>query len=185
MIVPTIVENNKAYDIYSRLLKDRTVLITGPIETSMAELVVAQLLYLESMGSEDIVVYVNSPGGTVVDGMGIIDVMNYIKPDVSTVVIGQAASMGSLIAASGTPGKRMILKHGRHMIHQPLGGFSGQASDAEIHVRELVRWKQQLTNVYVNVTNKTYEELERDMERDNFMDATESLKYGLVDKIVE
>ncbi len=188
-LVPIVLEKTphgeRSYDIFSRLLKDRIIMVNGEVRSEMASLIVAQLLFLESDDSKaEITMFVNSPGGSVTAGMSIIDTMNFVKPAISTIITGQAASMGSLIATSGTPGRRSMLPHATHMIHQPLGGFSGQASDAERHVKELVRWKTALTNIYVEATGKDYETLEADMDRDNFMTASESLAYGLVDEIV-
>jgi ATP-dependent Clp protease protease subunit len=189
-LIPYVIERTsqgeRSYDLFSRLLKDRIVFINGPIGTEMSHIIVAQLLFLESENPEqDIYMYVNSPGGEVTAGMAIYDCMNYIKPDVSTIVMGQACSMGSLLASSGAKGKRLMLPNARHLIHQPLGGASGQASDIEIQAREIIRMKRQLTEIYVQNTGRTYEELEQDMDRDNIMDAPTSLSYGLIDRIVE
>ena len=188
-LVPIVLEQTskgeRSYDIYSRLLKDRVIMLDGEVSQHSASLLVAQLLFLESENPDkDINFYINSPGGSVTGGMAIFDTMNFIKCDVSTIVMGQAASMGSLLASAGTKGKRFILPNARHMIHQPLGGASGQATDVEIQARELLRWKKVLTNIYVDTTGKSYQELERDMERDFFMTADESLAYGLVDKVL-
>jgi ATP-dependent Clp protease protease subunit len=191
-LVPIVLEQTsrgeRSYDIYSRLLRDRVILLEGEVHDQMANLIVAQLLYLESENPEkDISLYINSPGGSVTAGMAIYDAMQFIQPDVNTIVMGQACSMGSLLAQSGAKGKRMILPNARHMIHQPSGGARGQATDMEIQVREIMEMKKNLTNIYVkhNSASKTYEELSRDMERDYFMSATQALQYGLVDKILE
>lgn len=192
MLVPMVIERTsqgeRAFDIYSRLLNERIVFLNGPVDDMSANLVVAQMLHLESMDSEkDINFYINSPGGVVTAGMSIYDVMQFVKPDVATYVIGQACSMGSLLAQAGTPGKRFMLPHARHMIHQPSGGASGQATDMEIQVKEILKMKRELTNIYVihNSKSKTFEQLSKDMERDYFMDAEESLEYGLIDQIVK
>jgi ATP-dependent Clp protease protease subunit len=190
-LVPIVVEQTargeRSYDIYSRLLKDRVVLLEGEVHDQMANLIVAQLLFLESeSNTADINLYINSPGGSVTAGMAIYDTMQFIKPDISTIVMGQACSMGSLLAQAGTAGKRMILPHARHMIHQPSGGFRGQATDILIHATEIQLMKKVLTEIYVNHNSKkkTFKELTQDMERDKFMSAQEALDYGLVDKIV-
>ena len=188
-LVPIVVEQTsrgeRSYDIYSRLLKDRIIMLDGEVNQSSASVIVAQLLFLESDDPDsDIYFYINSPGGSVTAGMSMYDTMNFIKPDVHTIVLGQAASMGSLLASGGAAGKRKILPNARHMIHQPLGGMSGQASDVEIQARELVRWKKVLTDMYVAHTGKSYETLEADMDRDNFMTAAESVAYGLADEII-
>ena len=188
-LVPIVVEQTakgeRSYDIYSRLLRDRIVMLDTDVNEHSASLVVAQMLFLESEDPDrDILFYINSPGGQVTAGMAILDTMQFIKCDVSTIVMGQAASMGSLLASSGTKGKRLILPRARHLIHQPLGGAQGQASDMEIQVNEILRMKKQLTEIYVSTTGKSYEQLERDMDRDNIMTAEESIAYGLADKIV-
>lgn len=187
-LVPIVIEQEargeRSYDIYSRLLKDRIVMLDTDVSDHSASLIVAQLLFLESQGSEDIHFFINSPGGVVTAGLAILDTMNFIKLDVSTTVIGQAASMGSLLASSGKKGKRFILPNARHMIHQPLGGARGQASDMEIQVREILKMKKTLTEIYVANTGQTYEKLEKDMDRDNFMSAEESVNYGLADKVI-
>lgn len=187
--VPTVLEKTsngeRAYDIYSRLLRERIVILDTEVNQHSASLVVAQMLYLESEDADkDILFYINSPGGSVTAGMSIMDTMNFIKCDVSTVVLGQAASMGSLLASAGTKGKRYITPNARHMIHQPLGGADGQASDVKIRYMELERWKTVLTNIYVETTGKDYAILEKDMDRDNFMTAQESVDYGLADEII-
>ena len=188
-LVPIVIEQTsrgeRSYDLYSRLLKDRIIMLDTEVSQHSASLIVAQLLFLESEDPDkDIQFYINSPGGSVTAGMSIYDTMQFIKCDVSTIVLGQAASMGSLLAAAGSAGKRYILPNARHMIHQPLGGASGQATDVEIQARELLRWKEVLINIYVQHTGRDYETLRHDMERDNFMTADQALQYGLVDKIV-
>ena len=188
-LVPIVVEKTangeRSYDIYSRLLRDRIVMLDTDVNEHTASLIVAQLLFLESEDPDkDILFYINSPGGSVISGLSILDTMQFIKPDVSTVVMGQAASMGSLLASSGTKGKRLILPRARHLIHQPLGGAQGQASDMEIQVNEILRMKKQLTEIYVTNTGKSYEELERDMDRDNILTAEEAVAYGLADRII-
>lgn len=185
-LVPIVIEQTsrgeRSYDIYSRLLRDRVIMLDGEVSQHSASLVVAQMLFLEAENPDkEINFYINSPGGSVTAGMAIYDTMNFIKCDISTIVMGQAASMGSLLASSGTRGKRFILPNARHMIHQPLGGASGQATDVEIQAKELLRWKKVLTTVYVENTSKPYEELARDMERDYFMTADEAIAYGLAD----
>lgn len=191
-LVPIVLEQTsrgeRSYDIYSRLLKDRVILLEGEVHDQMANLIVAQLLYLESEDSEtDISIYINSPGGSVTAGMAIYDTLQFIKPDITTIVMGQACSMGSLLAQAGSPGKRLMLPHARHMIHQPSGGARGQATDMEIQVREILAMKRSLTEIYVrhNSVGKTYEQLSSDMERDYFMNAEEALAYGLVDKVID
>ena len=190
MMVPIVIEQTskgeRSYDIYSRLLKDRVVMLNGPVNDMITNLIVSQLLFLESENPEaDINLYINSPGGAVTSGMAIYDTMQYIKPDVSTIVMGQAASMGSLLSCAGAKGKRYMLPHARHMIHQPLGGASGQATDVQIQVEELMRWKETLLEVYAKHTGKSTAILKQDMERDNFMSATEAVEYGLADIISE
>jgi ATP-dependent Clp protease protease subunit len=188
-LVPIVLEHTskgeRSYDIYSRLLRDRVVMLDGEVNGHSSSLICAQLLFLEADNPDkDISLYINSPGGSVTAGMAIYDTMQFIKPNVATIVMGQGASMGSLLAASGAPGKRYILPNARHMIHQPLGGASGQATDVEIQARELLRWKTVLTNIYVTHTGKSYDQLRADMERDNFMTAEESVAYGLADEIL-
>lgn len=189
--VPTVLEKTshgeRAYDIYSRLLKDRIVLLDTDVNEHSASLIVAQMLFLESEDSTaDILFYINSPGGSVTAGMAIYDTMQFIKPDVSTIVLGQACSMGSLLAQAGTQGKRYILPNARHMIHQPSGGAGGQATDMEIQVKEILKMKKSLTEIYVyhNSVGKTYEELSADMERDYFMSSQEAVNYGLADTVL-
>ena len=191
-LVPMVLERTsqgeRSYDLYSRLLKDRIVMLDTDVNEHSASLVVAQLLFLESEdANKDILFYINSPGGVVTAGMSIYDTMQFIKPDVSTIVMGQACSMGSLLATAGAPGKRLILPNARHMIHQPSGGAGGQATDMEIQVNEILKMKKNLTQIYVdhNSKGKTFEELSKDMERDNFMSAQEAVDYGLADEIVQ
>ena len=191
-LVPMVLEQTsrgeRSYDIYSRLLRDRVILLEGEVRDEMANLVVAQLLYLESENSEaDISLYINSPGGSVTAGMAIYDTMQFIKPDINTIVMGQAASMGSLLAQAGTAGKRKMLPRARHMIHQPSGGARGQATDMEIQVKEILKMKERLTGIYVshNTAGKTFEELTEAMERDNFMSAEETVAFGLADKVID
>ena len=189
-LVPMVIEQEargeRSYDIYSRLLKDRIVMLDTDVNEHSTSLIVAQLLFLESQGNEDISFFINSPGGVVTAGMAIYDTMQFIKPDVQTIVMGQACSMGSLLATAGAPGKRKILPNARHMIHQPSGGAGGQATDMEIQVKEILKMKQSLTQIYVNHNSKgkTFEEFYNAMERDNFMSAQEALDFGLVDEIV-
>lgn len=190
-LVPIVLEQTsrgeRSYDIYSRLLRDRIILLEGEVHDQMANLIVAQLLFLESENSEkEISLFINSPGGSVTAGMAIYDTMQFIKPDVSTIVMGQACSMGSLLAQAGAAGKRYILPNARHMIHQPSGGARGQATDMEIQVKEILAMKKALTEIYVNHNskNKFYNELAKDMERDYFMSATEAVEYGLADKVI-
>jgi ATP-dependent Clp protease protease subunit len=192
MLVPMVIEKTgqgeRAFDIYSRLLNERIVFLNGPVDDHSSNLIVAQMLHLESIDSEkDINFYINSPGGVITSGMAIYDVMQFVKPDVATYVMGQACSMGSFLAQAGTPGKRFMLPHSRHMIHQPSGGARGMQSDIEIQYKEITYMKEMLTKLYVkhNSAGKTYEEFERDMDRDTFMSAEEALAYGLVDRIVE
>ncbi len=187
--VPYVIEQTRsgerAYDIYSRLLKDRIIFIGTPIDDLMANTIVAQLLFLEADDpKKDIYIYINSPGGVITSGFSILDTMNYIKPDISTIVVGQAASMAAVLLSAGTKGKRFILPHSRVMIHQPLGGMQGQASDMEIHMQEMIRNKKALYNILAKNTGKTVKQIEKDSDRDNFMSATESVKYGIVDKIL-
>ncbi|PSJ16282.1 ATP-dependent Clp endopeptidase proteolytic subunit ClpP [Nitrosomonas supralitoralis] len=185
MVIETSGRGERAYDIYSRLLKERVVFLVGPVTEASANLVVAQFLFLESENSEkDIYFYINSPGGMVSAGLAIYDTMQYIKPDVSTLCIGQAASMGALLLTAGTKGKRYCLPNSRVMIHQPLGGFQGQASDIEIHAREILYLKSRLNEIMAKHTERPVSDLEKDTDRDNFMSATESVSYGLVDGVL-
>ena len=175
----------RAYDIYSRLLKDRIIFLGGPIDDNVANVVVAQLLFLESEDPDkDIYLYINSPGGVVTAGLAIYDTMQYIKPDVSTICIGQAASMGSLLLTAGAKGKRFALPNSRIMIHQPLGGAQGQSTDIQIQAREIQRIRDVINDIIVNATGKTLEEVNNDTERDNFMTAEEAKAYGLVDEVI-
>ncbi|PKK91974.1 MAG: ATP-dependent Clp endopeptidase, proteolytic subunit ClpP [Candidatus Wallbacteria bacterium HGW-Wallbacteria-1] len=187
---PTVIEQTsrgeRAYDIWSRLLKDRIVFFGGEVNDHSADLVIAQLLFLEADDPDkDIQLYINSPGGSVTAGLALYDTIQYIKCDVSTLCIGQAASMGALLLASGTPGKRMALPNSRIMIHQPLGGARGQATDIDIHAREILRLKQILNDILVSHTGKTLEDIEHDTDRDKYMSAEEAVKYGLIDSVIE
>ena len=191
MLVPMVIESSskgeRAYDIYSRLLKERIIMLNGPVEDQMANVIVAQLLFLESENPDkDISLFINSPGGVVTAGLSIYDTMQFIKPDVSTYVMGQACSMGSLLATAGAKGKRFMLPNARHMIHQPSGGARGQATDMQIQVEEIIKMKKALTEIYVkhNSQGKTFAQMTADMERDKFMSADEALTYGLIDKII-
>jgi ATP-dependent Clp protease protease subunit len=187
MVVEQTSKGERSYDIYSRLLKERVVLLEGEVHDQMANLIVAQLLYLESEDPDkDINLWINSPGGSVTAGMAIYDAMQFVKPDVNTIVMGQACSMGSLLAQAGAAGKRFILPNARHMIHQPSGGARGQATDMEIQVREILEMKRNLTGIYVhhNSAGKLFEELRHDMERDFFMSAEQAVAYGLADQVV-
>lgn len=187
MVLERTSEGERSYDLYSRLLKDRIVMLDTEVTNASASLIVAQMLFLESEDPDkDILFYINSPGGVVTAGMSIYDTMQFIKPDVSTIVMGQACSMGSLLAASGAQGKRIMLPHARHMIHQPSGGAQGQATDIQIQAEEILKMKKYLTEIYVkhNSKGKTFEQLSADMERDKFMSAQEALDYGLIDEIV-
>lgn len=189
-LVPMVVEQTsrgeRSYDIYSRLLKERVVFAVGQVEDHMANLIVAQLLFLESENPDkDIHLYINSPGGSVTAGMAIYDTMQFIKPNVSTLCIGQAASMGAVLLAGGEKGKRFALPHSRVMIHQPLGGFQGQASDIDIHAREILKIRTQLNQVLANHSGQDLETIERDTERDNFMGAQEAADYGLIDTVLD
>jgi len=188
-LVPMVVEQTsrgeRSYDIYSRLLKERIIFLTGQVEDHMANLVVAQLLFLESENPDkDIYLYINSPGGSVTAGMSIYDTMQFIKPNVSTVCMGQACSMGAFLLAGGTPGKRHVLPNSRVMIHQPLGGFQGQASDIQIHAQEILTIKQKLNKLLAEHTGQPLEIVERDTDRDNFMSAEQAVEYGLVDSVL-
>ena len=188
-MVPMVIEQSgrgeRAYDIYSRLLKERVVFLVGPVNDQSANLVVAQLLFLESENPDkDISFYINSPGGSVSAGMSMFDTMNFIKPDVSTLCMGMAASMGAFLLAAGTKGKRFSLPNSRVMIHQPLGGAQGQATDIEIHAREILRLRGELNNILAERTGQSLEKIERDTERDYFMSANEAQAYGLIDKVI-
>ena len=189
-LVPMVVEQTargeRAYDIYSRLLKERVIFLVGPVEDYMANLVVAQLLFLESENPDkDIHLYINSPGGAVTAGLAIYDTMQFIKPDVSTMCIGQAASMGALLLAGGAAGKRYCLPHSRMMIHQPLGGFQGQASDIDIHAREILAVRERLNKILAKHTGQSMETIQNDTDRDNFMGGQQAVEYGLIDSVLE
>jgi ATP-dependent Clp protease protease subunit len=185
MVIDSTSRGERSYDIYSRLLKERVIFMVGQVEDYMANVIVAQLLFLESEDPDaDISLYINSPGGSVSAGMAIYDTMNFIKPKVSTLCIGQAASMGALILSSGEKGKRFALPNSRVMIHQPLGGFSGQASDFDIHSKEILRIRDTLNNVLKNNTGQSLKTIQKDTDRDNFMSAKESVDYGLIDKVL-
>lgn len=188
-LVPMVIEQTsrgeRSFDIYSRLLKENVIFIVGQVEDYMANLIVAQLLFLESENPDkDIHLYINSPGGSVTAGMAIYDTMQFIKPDVSTMCIGQAASMGALLLAGGTKGKRYCLPNSRMMIHQPLGGYQGQATDIEIHAKEILSMKQRLNEIMAYHTGRPLEEVEKDTDRDNFLTANEAVDYGLIDKVI-
>lgn len=188
-LVPMVIEQTargeRSYDIYSRLLKERVIFLVGQVEDYMANLIVAQLLFLESENPDkDIHLYINSPGGSVTAGMAIYDTMQFIKPDVSTMCIGQAASMGSLLLAGGAAGKRYCLPNSRVMIHQPLGGFQGQASDFDIHAREILTIREKLNKILAHHTGQDIEKIQKDTDRDNFLSATDSVEYGLIDKVL-
>ncbi len=189
-LVPMVIESTgrgeRAYDIYSRLLKERVIFLVGPIEDHMANLIVAQLLYLESESAEkDIHLYINSPGGAVNAGLAIYDTMQFVKPDVSTVCVGQAASMGALVLTGGAKGKRHGLPHARIMIHQPIGGVQGQASDIDIQAKEILRLKERLNRIMVKHTGKSLKTINRDTDRDFFMESGEALQYGIIDSVIE
>lgn len=185
MVVEQTSRGERAYDIYSRLLKERVVFLIGPVEDNVANLIIAQLLYLESENPDkDIHLYINSPGGSVSAGLAIYDTMQYVKPDISTMCVGQAASMGALLLAGGKQGKRFCLPHSRVMIHQPLGGFQGQASDIDIHAREILKAREQLNDLLVKHTGQSLEKIRKDTERDHFLGATEAKAYGLIDEVL-
>lgn len=185
MVVEQTAKGERSYDIYSRLLKERVIFLTGQVEDHMANLIVAQLLFLESENPEkDIYIYINSPGGSVTAGLSIYDTMRYIKPDIATVCVGQAASMGAFLLSGGTQGKRYCLPNARVMIHQPLGGFQGQATDFDIHAREILYVREKLNRLMAEHSGKSYEQVCKDTERDNFLSAQQALEYGLVDAIL-
>lgn len=188
MLIPTVIErsNNseRAYDIYSRLLKDRIIILSGEIDDNLSNIIVAQLLYLDSINNDDISLYINSPGGSITAGMAIYDTMNFIKSDVSTICIGMAASMGAFLLSSGEKGKRYCLPNSEVMIHQPLGGAQGQATEIKIAAERILRLKKKLNNILANNTGKSIDIIERDTERDYFLDSFEALDYGLIDKIL-
>ncbi len=186
MVIETTGRGERAYDIYSRMLKERVIFLVGPVEDHMANLVVAQLLFLESENADkDIHLYINSPGGAVNAGLAIYDTMQFIKPDVSTVCIGQAASMGALILTGGAKDKRFALPHARMMVHQPMGGFQGQASDFDIHAREILRVRQRLNQIMVRHTGRSMDQIQEDTDRDYFMDGDEAKNFGLIDSVIE
>ena len=189
MLIPIVVEQDsrgeRAYDIYSRLLKDRILFLGSPIEDHVANLIIAQLLFLEADDPDkDIHMYINSPGGIVTSGLAIYDTMQYIKPNISTLCLGQASSMGALLLAAGAPGLRYALPHSRILIHQPLGGFQGQATDVDIQAREILRMREELNNILVRHSGQTYEKIERDTDRDFFMTGEQAKEYGIVDKVI-
>jgi ATP-dependent Clp protease protease subunit len=189
-LVPMVVEQTargeRAYDIYSRMLKERIIFLMGPVDDHVASLITAQLLFLEAENPDkDIALYINSPGGIVTSGLAIYDTMQYIRPDVATICIGQAASMGSLLLAAGARGKRFALPHARIMTHQPSGGFQGQATDIEIHAREILQMRQRLNEIYVRHTGRSLAEIEGKMERDTFMSAVQAMEFGLIDEVIE
>jgi ATP-dependent Clp protease protease subunit len=188
-LVPMVIEQTprgeRSFDIYSRLLKERVIFIVGPIEDHMANLVVAQLLFLESENPDkDISIYINSPGGSVTAGLAIYDTMQFLKPDISTLCVGQAASMGAVLLAAGTKGKRFSLPHSRVMIHQPLGGYQGQASDIDIHAKEILKIREQLNQLLAHHTGQSIETIDSDTERDNFMGAETAAEYGIIDEVL-
>lgn len=189
-LVPIVVEQTsrgeRSYDIYSRLLKDRIVFLGEQVNDYVSSLIIAQMLFLEAEDPDkDIYLYINSPGGVVTSGLAIYDTMQYIKPDVATICIGQAASMGSLLLAAGAAGKRSALPNSRVMVHQPLGGFQGQASDIEIHAQEVIKTKRVLNGIYAKHTGQSIDQIEKDLDRDNFMSAEQALSYGIIDKVIE
>lgn len=188
-LIPTVIEKTnageRAYDIYSRLLKDRIIILNGEIDDNLANSIVAQLLYLDSINNNDISLYINSPGGSITAGMAIYDTMNYIKSNVSTICVGMAASMAAFLLACGEPNKRFCLPNSEVMIHQPLGGAQGQATEIKIAAERILKLKHKLNSILAKKTNKSLKTIEKDTERDNFMDATEALEYGLIDKIIK
>lgn len=184
MVIKREGQNERSYDIFSRLLEDRVVMLQGPVMEGMAAVITAQLLFLDDVSNEEIQLIINSPGGIVTEGMAIYDTMNYIRSPVHTLVVGQAASMGSFLASAGEPGHRMILPHARHMVHQPSAGYSGQATDIAIHAAEVQRIKAELNAAYVKHTGRSIEEIETALDRDNFLNAKESVDFGLADQIV-
>ena len=190
MLIPMVVEKSgrgeRSYDIYSRLLKERIIFLGSPIDDNVSSLIIAQLLFLEAEDpAKDIFIYINSPGGVVTAGMAIYDTMRYIKPDINTICVGQAASMGAILLAAGEKGKRFALPNSRIMIHQPLGGVQGQATDIEIHAREILKMKKRLNEILVDATGQTMKKIEADTDRNFFMDAVEAKKYGLIDEVFE
>lgn len=190
MLIPTVIEKERggerAYDIYSRLLKDRIIFVSGEIETSMANTIIAQLLFLEKEDSKsDIQMFINSQGGSIYAGMAIIDTMNYIKPDISTIAVGVAASFGAIILTSGTKGKRFALPNSKILIHQPLGGVEGQASDIEINAKEILSLKEKLNKILAKQTGQSIKQIEKDVDRDKYFTAEEAMEYGLIDKVIK
>ena len=187
--IPTVVEKSfegeKVYDLYSRLLTDRIIFLSGEITDDTANIVISELLYLDSLNNDDIYIYINSPGGSVTAGLAIYDTMNFIKSDVNTIVVGMAASMAAFLLAAGTKGKRMALENSEVMIHQPLGGVQGQATEIKIAAERILKLKKKLNKLLASMTNQSLKKIERDTERDNYMDANDALKYGIVDKIIE
>ena len=187
--IPTVIEKNfdgeKAYDLYSRMLEDRIIFLTGEITDDTANIIVSELLYLDSISNDDIYIYINSPGGSVTSGMAIYDTINFIKSDVVTTVIGMAASMAAFLLAAGTKGKRFALENAEVMIHQPLGGASGQATEIKIAAERILKLKKKLNTILANLTGNTLKKVTRDTERDNYMDAKEALKYGIIDKVIK
>jgi len=187
--IPTVVEKSfegeKVYDLYSRLLTDRIIFLSGEITDDTANIVISELLYLDSLNNDDIYIYINSPGGSVTAGLAIYDTMNFIKSDVNTIVVGMAASMAAFLLAAGTSGKRMALENAEVMIHQPLGGVQGQATEIKIAAERILKLKKKLNKLLASMTNQSLKKIERDTERDNYMDANDALKYGIVDKIIE
>lgn len=188
MVIPMIIDKEegveKSFDIYSRLLKDRIVFLSGEVNDEVANLIVSELLYLNSLNNEDIYLYINSPGGSVTAGMAIYDTMNFIKCDVSTICVGMCASMAAFLLSSGTKGKRVCLKNGEVMIHQPLGGVQGQATEIKIHAERIIKMKEKLNKILASNTGKNIKDIERDTERDYYLDSKEALEYGLVDKVL-
>ena len=186
MVVEQMARGERAYDIYSRMLKERIIFLMGPVDDHVASLITAQLLFLEAENPDkDIALYINSPGGIVTSGLAIYDTIQYIRPDVATICIGQAASMGSLLLTAGAKGKRFALPHARIMTHQPSGGFQGQATDIEIHAREILQMRQRLNEIYVRHTGRSLTEIEGKMERDTFMSAVQGMEFGLIDEVIE
>ncbi len=187
-MIPTIIERNnngeRVYDIYSRLLRDRIIMLSGEIDDVVSNNVISQLLYLDSVGNDDIAIYINSPGGSITSGMAIYDTMNYIKSDVSTICVGMAASMGAFLLSGGTKGKRYALANSEIMIHQPLGGIKGQATEIKIAADRILKLKNKLNKILAKNTGKSLKIIERDTERDNFMDSKDALEYGIIDKII-
>ena len=188
MLIPTVIEKTnqgeRAYDIYSRLLKDRIIMLTGEIDDNLANSIVSQLLYLDSLNNNDISLYINSPGGSITAGMAIYDTMNFIKSEVSTICLGMAASMGAFLLSSGSKGKRYCLPNSEVMIHQPLGGATGQATEIKIAAEHILKIKEKVNKILANNTNKDINQIERDTERDNYLNSSEALEYGLIDKIL-